>query len=110
MTGLSVTIFFCTAGLIGASAYQTSAIQSSMDRIVEQHETMKAQTEVMTRKTSELNDKMGLLVIQGILTEDQKANLPIIMQQEVKKIIAANAAKEASKAVEKDMLEKEVQP
>jgi len=65
-----------------------------MDHIVEQHESIE-------QKTQQLNDKMGLLVLQGILTEEQKANLPIIMQSEVKKIIAATAAAEASKAVEK---------
>lgn len=94
MTGLSATIFFCTLCIISANAYQTSVIQSGMDHIVEQHESIE-------QKTQQLNDKMGLLVLQGILTEEQKANLPIIMQSEVKKIIAATAAAEASKAVEK---------
>jgi hypothetical protein len=92
VTGTAVTIIACALGIIGANLYQTSAIKDSLEHIAKQHEYTIYQQEKISRK-------VGLIVLGQFMSDEAKKELPIVVKEETKEIIAENAKAEAEKAI-----------
>ena len=91
MTGNTTIMTVCMLAIIGVIMYQTTVIVESNRDITAQHAVIVDQHNVIT-------SKLGMVVLAQILTEDQKHNLPLMIQDEVKAIITENARMEAIKA------------
>ena len=85
--GHTVLMVLCAASICLMLYYQAMAYTGALERINQDH--------------TIISNKVGLLVLGQILTEDQKHDLPLYMQVEVQKIIRENARVEVNAVQEK---------